>query len=51
MKLVEKIIPDIRLALGDPSEPDTDEFGADEAKPAELWSPSWEKPEKSAEGG
>jgi len=42
-KLVEKIIPDIRLALGQSGDIEAGEFDQDEAMPAELWTPSWEK--------
>jgi len=49
-KLVEKIIPDIRLALGEPGDIEASEFDADEALPADLWSPSWEK-EGESDGG
>ena len=42
-RLVEKIIPDIRLALGQTGDVEASEFDQDEAKPADLWTPSWEK--------
>lgn len=48
-KLVERIIPDIRLALGEPQGDMPSEFDADEAKPADLWTPSWEKAESGQE--
>lgn len=45
-KLVEKIIPDIRLALGEPENvQDQSAFDIDEALPADLWSPSSEQEE------
>lgn len=48
-KLVEKIIPDIRLALGQPDRPDEQSvFDVDEALPAELWTPSSEQSERDA---
>ena len=43
-KLVERIIPDIRLALGESGDIEASEFDSDEALPADLWTPSWEKP-------
>lgn len=43
-RLVEKIIPDIRLALGELGSNEVSDFDADEALPADLWTPSWEKP-------
>lgn len=46
MKLVEHIIPDIKLALGEPDDQDADSvFDEDEALPADLWTPSAEKGE------
>lgn len=50
-KLVEKIIPDIRLALGEPGSDEVSEFDADEALPADLWTPSWEKSSNEKEEG
>lgn len=50
-KLVERIIPDIRLALGEPQADTASEFDSDEAKPAELWTPSWEKSVSDREEG
>lgn len=45
-KLVEKIIPDIRLALGDADKTDEQSvFDTDEALPADLWTPSSEQGE------
>ena len=42
-KLVERIIPDIRLALGEPvSGEESSAFDEDEALPADLWTPSSE---------
>ena len=43
-KLVEKIIPDIRLALGEPDNlSEQSVFDTDEALPADLWTPSSEQ--------
>ncbi|MBI2843428.1 MAG: type I-E CRISPR-associated endonuclease Cas1 [Armatimonadetes bacterium] len=43
-KLVERIIPDIRLALGEPEDVDEPSiFDTDEALPADLWTPSSEQ--------
>ena len=36
---MEKIIPDIRLALGQTGDVEASEFDQDEAKPADLWTP------------
>lgn len=45
-KLVEKIIPDIRLALGEPENvQDQSVFDIDDALPADLWTPSSEQEE------
>ena len=44
-RLVEKIIPDIRLALGQSGDIEASEFDQDEALPADLWTPSWENKE------
>ena len=45
-KLVEHIIPDIRLVLGEPDDTDAPSaFDEDEALPADLWTPSAEKGE------
>lgn len=41
-RLVERIIPDIRLALGETGAEEASEFDSDEALPAELWTPSSE---------
>ena len=47
LKLVNRIIPDIKLALGEMGdEDDPSIFDSDEALPAELWLPSWEAQEK-----
>jgi len=43
-KLVEKVIPDIRLALGEPANlGEQSVFDTDEALPADLWTPSSEQ--------
>lgn len=42
-RLVQRIIPDIRLALGQTGEEEASEFDEDEALPADLWIPSSEK--------
>lgn len=42
-RLVERIIPDIRLALGETGEDETSDFDGDEALPADLWSPGSEQ--------
>jgi len=38
-KLVERIIPDIRLAIGESNQDDFSVYDADEALPADLWAP------------
>lgn len=50
-RLVEKVIPDIRLALGQTGGDDLSEFDADEALPADLWTPPSEEIRKENEGG
>lgn len=55
-KLVERIIPEIRLALGEPDDMEENSvFDADEALPADLWTPSSElkasREKKEAEDG
>lgn len=50
-RLVERIIPDIRLALGQTGGEEASEFDEDEALPAGLWTPSGEKEEGAQEGG
>lgn len=47
-RLVERIIPDIRLALGQTGEEQSSEFDEDEALPADLWTPSSEKNDEKA---
>ncbi|MEN6519703.1 MAG: type I-E CRISPR-associated endonuclease Cas1e [Armatimonadota bacterium] len=50
MKLVSRIIPDIKLVLGEVGDEDeTSLFDSDEALPAELWLPSWEVQDKVTE--
>lgn len=51
-RLVEKIIPDIRLALGEPGDlEETSVFDVDEALPAKLWTPSSEQISKDDSAG
>lgn len=51
-KLVTKIIPDIRLALGETGgEDEPSVFDIDEARPADLWSPLSEVKEEGSSGG
>ena len=50
-RLVERIIPDIRLVLGQTGDEESSEFDEDEALPADLWTPSSEKEEGGREGG
>ncbi|MCX6344364.1 MAG: type I-E CRISPR-associated endonuclease Cas1e [Armatimonadetes bacterium] len=51
-KLVSKIIPDIRLALGETGgEDEPSPFDMDEAKPADLWTPANEIAENAAADG
>jgi CRISPR-associated protein Cas1 len=49
-RLVERVIPDIRLALGQTGGGEDSEFDEDEALPADLWTPSSEQ-EDVPEGG
>ena len=44
-RLVERVIPDIRLALGQTGGDEESEFDSDEALPADLWTPSSEQKE------
>lgn len=51
-KLVSRIIPDIRLALGETGgDEEVSVFDTDEACPADLWTPSSERQEPSVETG
>jgi CRISPR-associated protein Cas1 len=49
-RLVERVIPDIQLALGQTGGEEESEFDSDEALPADLWTPSGET-DHSTEGG
>lgn len=50
-RLVEKVIPDIRLALGQTGSEDESVFDEDEALPSDLWTPEAEVSPSHEEGG
>lgn len=48
-KLVSRVVPDIKLTLGEVGDEDEPSlFDSDEALPSELWLPSWEAQEKES---
>lgn len=47
-RLLERIIPDIRRALGEPKEDEPSALDNDPALPGELWTPSAEQKEARA---
>jgi len=49
-KLVQRVIPDIRHALGETEQPEVFAPDSDPALPTDLWSPSWEGGEQTERG-
>jgi len=49
-RLVQRVVPDIRRALGENGESDSFEPDSDPALPTDLWLPSWEGEEAQAAG-